>query len=190
MDSTPVSDPENISTMKFLFAIVILFTALACVLAEPEPQLNYFYKSRAAVNGALGYPRAYGGYGGYRGYHGYGGYGGYYGGYNGYFRGKRSADAEPQEEVKSGPEADAWNGYYGYPSTYYGYNGYYGHPYGYGYRYHSFGKRSADAEPEAQTNYFYTPRRAAVGYPGYGYYSRYGGYNRGYYGGYRGYNWG
>merc|ERR1739844_806815 len=121
--------------------------ALACVLAEPDPQLNYFYKSRAAVNGALGYPRAYGGYGGYRGYHGYGGYGGYY-------------------------------------------NGYYGHPYGYGYRYHSFGKRSADAEPEAQTNYFYTPRRAAVGYPGYGYYSRYGGYNRGYYGGYRGYNWG
>merc|ERR1711970_430215 len=108
--------------MKFLFAVVILFTALACVLAEPEPQLNYFYKSRAAVNGALGYPRAYGGYGGYRGY---GGYGGYYGGYNRYFR----------------------------------------------------GKRSADAEPEAQTNYFYTPRRGTVGYPGYGYYSGYGGYN-------------
>merc|ERR1712241_724512 len=128
------SDPENISTMKFLLAVVTLFTALTCVLAEPEPQLNYFYKSRAAVNGALGYPRAYGGYGGYSGYD--------------------------------------------------------GHPYGYGYRYHSFGKRSADAEPEAQTNYFYTPRRGTVGYPGYGYYSGYGGYNRGYYGGYRGYNWG
>merc|ERR1711881_502154 len=112
-DSTPVSDPENISTMKFLLAVVTLFAALACVLAEPDPQLNYFYKSRAAVNGALGYPRAYGGYGGYGGYRGYRGY---YGGYNGYFRGKRSADAEPEAngaEAEPEPQAPYYRCTYG-----------------------------------------------------------------------------
>merc|ERR1712110_744215 len=116
--STPVSDPENISTMKFLLAVVTLFAALACVLAEPEPQLNYFYKSRAAVNGALGYPRAYGGYGGYRG------------GYNGYFRGKRSADAEPEAMDYR------YNNYNSGYAQYAGYGGYYGgYPYTYGYGY-------------------------------------------------------
>merc|ERR1712079_988513 len=143
--SIPVSDPENISTMKVSLA---LFVVLACVLAVSEAQLNYFYKSRAAVNGALGFPRAYGGWGGYSGYRGYGGY---YGGYRGYFRGKRSADAKPEAEAEpegSGdaqpeaePEADghAQFGYYGYPSTYgfykQGYNnwGYYGRSPGYYY---------------------------------------------------------
>merc|ERR1711990_283783 len=139
-DSTPVSDPENISTMKFLLAVVTLFAALACVLAESDPQLNYFYKSRAAVNGALGYPRAYGGYGGYRGYGGYGGYGGYYGGYNGYFRGKRSADAEPEangdDDVKVGPMVVEPQYTYFYA------------PVGYNRQ-----KRSAEAEPEPQFPY-------------------------------------
>merc|ERR1711893_355474 len=107
-----------------------LFVVLACVLAVSEAQLNYFYKSRAAVNGALGFPRAYGGWGGYSGYRGY----------RGYFRGKRSANAEPEAKAEaegSGvaqPEADAHAqyGYYGYPTTYgfynQGYNnwGYYG----------------------------------------------------------------
>merc|ERR1712117_868796 len=119
-DSIPVSDPENISTMKVSLA---LFVALACVLAVSEAQLNYFYKSRAAVNGALGFPRAYGGWGGYSGYRRYGGY---YGGYRGYFRGKRSAEAKPEAKAEpegSGdaeavPEADSYAqyGYYGYPS--------------------------------------------------------------------------
>merc|ERR1712117_142464 len=114
-DSIPVSDPENISTMKVSLA---LFVVLACVLAVSEAQLNYFYKSRAGVNGALGFPRAYGGWGGY---------GGYYGGYRGYFRGKRSADAEPESEAE--PETDAQYGYY---------------------RYRYLGKRFAGTEPEPQ----------------------------------------
>merc|ERR1712117_629905 len=140
-DSIPVSDPENISTMKVLLA---LFVVLASVLAVSEAQLNYFYKSRAAVNGALGFPRAYGGWGGYSGYRGYGGY---YGGYRGYFRGKRSADAEA--------EADAQFGYYGYPSTYGYYGGYYPRAYGFGYNgYRYLGKRSAGAKPEPQ---YYDP---------------------------------
>merc|ERR1711971_31116 len=82
--SIPVSGPKNISKMKIALA---LFVVLACVLVESEAQLNYFYKSRAAVNGALGFPRAYGGNVGYNGYRGYRGYGGYRG-----YRGKRSAD--------------------------------------------------------------------------------------------------
>merc|ERR1739842_113767 len=81
----PVSDPKNISKMKIALA---LFVVLACVLVESEAQLNYFYKSRAAVNGALGFPRAYGGNFGYSGYRGYRGYGGY----RGYYRRKRSAN--------------------------------------------------------------------------------------------------
>merc|ERR1712223_2166582 len=96
--SIPVSDPKNISTMKVSLA---LFVVLACVLAVSEAQLNYFYKSRAAVNGALGFPRAYGGWGGYRGYRGY------YGGYRGYFRGKRSADAKPEAEAEPEGSGDA-----------------------------------------------------------------------------------
>merc|ERR1712241_1125501 len=116
--------------MKFLLAVVALFAALACALAEPEPEAY----------------RGYYGYGGYRGY------GGYYGGYRGYYRGKRSADAEPKAEADAVAEpnadADAW-GYYGRP---YGYgHGYYGRPYGYyGYGYRHFGKRSADAEAEPE----------------------------------------
>merc|ERR1711992_150056 len=145
--SIPVSDPENISTMKVSLA---LFVVLACVLAVSEAQLNYFYKSRAAVNGALGFPRAYGGWGGYRGYRGHGGY---YGGYRGYFRGKRSADAEPEAEGE--PEADADAQYFGYPSTYGYYGGYYPRAYGFGYNgYRYLGKRSAGAEPEPQ---YYDP---------------------------------
>merc|ERR1711878_62135 len=87
--------------------------------------------------------------------------------------------AEPEADAA----ADAWYGYYGHPgyygygrgyyglgyaSRYYGYGGYYGHPYRYGgYRY--FGKRSADAEPEADAS-----ADAWYGYYGYG--------HRGYYG--------
>merc|ERR1712110_94924 len=107
-ESTPVSDPENISTMKFLLAVVALFVALACALTEPEADAW----------------RGYYGYGGYRGY------GGYYGRGGGYYRGKRSADAEPEAEAdavaKPDADAEAW-GYYGYGRPYGGYyGGYYG----------------------------------------------------------------
>merc|ERR1712110_1313987 len=67
-------------------------------------------------------------------------------------------------------EAAPWGGYY---------RGYgYGYPraYGYGYYGHRYGKRSADAEPEAE----------AEAAPWGGYYRGYGGY----YGGYRGYGYG
>merc|ERR1711978_298748 len=164
--SIPVSDPENISTMKVSLA---LFVVLACVVAVSEAQLNYFYKSRAAVNGALGFPRAYGGWGGYSGYRGYGGY---YGGYRGYFRGKRSADAEPEAEAEPEADADAQYGYYGYPSTYGYYGGYYPRTYGYGYNgFRYIGKRSA--EPEPQNDYYnpcsYDPAWC-MGFFGYYYY--------------------
>merc|ERR1711881_771780 len=72
-------------------------------------------------------------------------------------------------------------GYYGYGHRYYGYGGYYGYPYRYGYAHH-YGKRSADAEPEAEAEadpaYLYAGH---YGYAGYGYASRYYGYG-GYYG--------
>merc|ERR1712038_825613 len=60
------------------------------------------------------------------------------------------------------------------PAVIYGYGGYYGHPYRYGgYRY--FGKRSADAEPEADAD---ASADAWYGYYGYGHrgYYGYGGY--------------
>merc|ERR1712173_38846 len=98
-------------------------------------------------------------------------------------------------EHEADADADAavyYGGYYGYPRAYgYGlynrgyYGGYYGYPYSYGYGYaRHFGKRSADAEPEADAD-------AAVYYGGYyGHPYRYGGYYGGYpyrYGGYYGY---
>merc|ERR1712079_347340 len=85
-------------------------------------------------------------YGGYYGHPGYYGYGGYRSGYYGYGLYNR--------------------GYYG---------GYYGYPYatGYGYARH-FGKRSADAEPESDTD-------AAVYYGGYYGHPGYYGYGSRYY---------
>merc|ERR1712079_590842 len=117
-----------------------IFIVLTIVLAVSEAQLNYFYKSRAAVNGALGFPRAYGGSFGYNGYRGYSGYRGY--GYSGY-RGKRSADSENDYEASEGPNPDAAQSTYEYPQitqTYgYPYGGYF--PQGYGYfGYRSFGR--------------------------------------------------
>merc|ERR1719290_31484 len=131
-------------------------------------------------------PYYYGGYG--LGYAGYGGYGlGYarYGGYGhlgyglGYY-GKRSADAEPEAKAAADPYY-----YGGYGLGYAGYGGYgLGYArYGYGHLgyagYHGFGyygKRSADAEPEAKADadpYYYG------GYHGLGY-AGYGGYGLGY----------
>merc|ERR1712042_349178 len=73
------------------------------------------------------------------------------------YLGKREAEAEP--------EADALYGYYGYARPYaYGYRSY-GYPY-------SYGKRSADAEPEADAYYY-----GAYGYRAYTPYT-YGGLYR------------
>merc|ERR1712080_366926 len=79
--STPVSDPENISAMNLLLTVVTLFTALACVFAEPEADAWHAYY--------YGYPSTYG----YSGYYGYP-YG-YYGTFREYPipRAKRSAEA-------------------------------------------------------------------------------------------------
>merc|ERR1712061_375467 len=99
--------------------------------------------------------------------------------------------------VAAEPEADAdaaaayYGGYYGYPGYGYGYGygrgyygGYYGgYPYGrYGYAHH-YGKRSADAEPEADAEadpaYLYAGHYGYAGYPygAYGYpYGAYYGY--------------
>merc|ERR1712083_1123077 len=68
------------------------------------------------------------------------------------------------------------------------YGGYYGYPYatGYGYARH-FGKRSADAEPEADAAVYYGGYYGHPGYYGYG--SRYYGYGSRYYG-YGGYPYG
>ena len=101
-------------------------------------------------------------------HYGYAGYGyglpGYsYARFGGHYLGKRSADAEPEAEA----EADAEPGYY-VGRTIYGYPGY-----GYGYGYHHYGKRSAEAEPA----YGYYGHAYGYGYPrayGYGYpYGRY-----------------
>merc|ERR1712029_1121415 len=70
-------------------------------------------------------------------------------------------EATPEAEAAPKAEADPWYGYYGL-----GYRGYYGYgyrPYGYGYYY---GKRSAEAEPEATADA--APEASAD--PWYGYY--------------------
>merc|ERR1719486_1401873 len=87
------------------------------------------------------------------------------------------AYAEPEAEANAALLYGAYGyaGYHPYASVYSGYRGYYGHPYTYGGYY---GKRSADAEPEADADALY-------GY--YGYARPYGGYYGGYRYGYAGY---
>merc|ERR1719402_1502795 len=101
--------------------------------------------------------------------------------------GKRSADAEPEAEADA--DADAYYstlGYHGLGYANYGYNGYrsyvapaytrsfgYASPYAYNYgAYRHFGKRSADAEPEAEADadaYYSTLGYHGLGYANYGY---------------------
>merc|ERR1712098_64351 len=99
-------------------------------------------------------------------------------GYRGYY-GKRSADAEAVAEADAEPGYLGYGGYglgYGYGGYAlgyggYGYGGYRGYGgYGYGRGYGYYGKRSADAEADAEPGYY--------GYGGYGYggYRGYGGY--------------
>merc|ERR1712240_457464 len=120
--------------------------------------------------------------------------GGYYGGLRYY--GKRSADAEADPYLLYG-RGLGYAGYYGHGLGYYGHGlgyygglrhygyglghlGYYGH-HGLGYAY--YGKRSADAEPEAKADPYYLGY--GLGYAGHlGYYGHglgYG-YGRFYYG--------
>merc|ERR1711902_109258 len=82
---------------------------------------------------------------------------------------KREAEPTAEADAEADPEADPWllysgyhgYGYYGYGLRPYGYRAYYGYPYRYGY----YGKRSADAEPEAAAN---ADADAYYGYYGYG----------------------
>merc|ERR1712193_257010 len=179
-------------------AIVAFCAALAA--AQPEADSEAFL-------GNFGY--GYNNYGyGIPMRHSYGPYGyGYnrlYNNYNNGFYGKRDAEAEP--EAKAEPEAFFGNYGYGYPSFGYGYNSPAEQHYSYGFNrfqrnfgnsrffnnYNNgfYGKREAEAEPEAEASFaygtgvyngysgFYRP----TGYSNYGYnrfYNNYGyGYNR------------
>merc|ERR1712128_385230 len=112
------------------------------------------------------------GYGGYAspyalGYRGYAGYAGYAGAYGAHYIGKRSADAEPEADANAyygaygysayGASPYAYSGYRGYSGLagYTGYSAYAAYPYAGAYGGHYIGKRSADAEPEADANAYY-----------------------------------
>merc|ERR1711868_237507 len=89
------------------------------------------------------------------------------------------AAAEPEDKPEA--KADPWltYGYAGYPYAYGAYRGYYGHPYAY------YGKRSADAEPEAKAEADPALLYSTYGYAGFPYaysglYHGYAGYHAGY----------
>merc|ERR1712123_529265 len=153
---------EEGSKMKFIAA-----ACLVAAFAEPEAKAD---ADAALLYGAYGY----GGYAspyalGYRGCAGYAGYAGAYGAYpyagayGAHYIGKRSADAEPEAKADAALLYGAY-GYAGYAaSPTYGHAAYTGHPYAAGYAgaygaypyagaygAHYIGKRSADAEPEAE----------------------------------------
>ena len=80
-------------------------------------------------------------------------------GYGGYYYGKRSADAEPEANAEADPAL--LYGAYGYGLPYSGvYRSYGAYPYGYrtygAYPYPYYGKRTADAEAEADPALLYT----------------------------------
>merc|ERR1711936_287560 len=136
--------PRQSDNMKF-FAVLAL---AAVAFAEPEADAN---ADPAVLYGAYGYGLPYASvYGGYRTYGAYPGYSfGYYG--------KRSADAEPEAAADAEADPALLYGAYGYGHTY----GAYPYAYGYGqtygaYPYTYYGKRSADAEPEADPALLYT----------------------------------
>merc|ERR1712184_202691 len=138
--------PRQSDNMKF-FAVLAL---AAVAFAEPEADAN---ADPAVLYGAYGYGLPYASvYGGYRTYGAYPGYSyGYYG--------KRSADAEPEADAEADPAL--LYGAYGYGLPYSGvYRSYGAYPYGYrtygAYPYAYYGKRSADAEPEADPALLYT----------------------------------
>merc|ERR1711934_839417 len=148
--------------MKLFAVLALASVAFAEPEAEADPALLY---------GTYGYGvPAYGAYGAYGAYNAYRPYS-----YGGYYYGKRSAEAEPEAEADPAllynaygyglPYAGAYGAYgaYGYGHRTYGaypyagaygaYGGYrtYGaYPYAYGG--YSYGKRSAEAEPEAEAD--------------------------------------
>merc|ERR1712179_764847 len=135
--------------MRF-FAVLAL---AAVAFAEPEADAK---ADPALLYGAYGYGLPYAGvYGGYRTY---GAYGAYAGGY-GYY-GKRSADAEPEAAADAEADPALLYGAYGYGLPYSSvYRSYGAYPYGYrtyGAYPYAYGKRSADAEPEADPALLYT----------------------------------
>merc|ERR1712179_11035 len=176
--------PRQSDNMKF-FAVLAL---AAVAFAEPEADAN---ADPAVLYGAYGYGLPYASvYGGYRTYGAYGAYSyGYYG--------KRSADAEPEAAADAEADPALLYGAYGYGLPYSSvYRSYGAYPYGYrtygAYPYAYYGKRSADAEPEADAEadpallygaYVYGLPYAGV-YGGYRTYGAYGAYpySYGYYG--------
>merc|ERR1712025_1471800 len=160
---------EERSKMKFVAAACLV----AAAFAEPEAKAD---ADAGLLYGAYGYAGL-----GYAGYHGlgYAGYAGYphaYGAYpyayGAHYIGKRSADAEPEADADAAVLYGAYGygglGYAGYHGL--GYRGYAGYPYAYGaypysYGAHYIGKRSADAEPEADADAAYL--YGAYGYSGY-----------------------
>merc|ERR1712210_274530 len=132
--------PRQSDNMK-LFAVLAL---AAVAFAEPEVEAD-----PALLYGTYGYGvPAYGAYGAYGAYSAYRPYS-----YGGYYYGKRSAEAEPKAEADP---ALLYNAYgYGLPyagayGAYGGYRTYGAYPYANGG--YSYGKRSAEAEPEAEAD--------------------------------------
>merc|ERR1711971_906977 len=134
--------PRQSDNMK-LFAVLAL---AAVAFAEPEAGANA-EADPALLYGTYGYGVPYAGtYGAYGAYSAYRPYA-----YGGYYYGKRSAEAEPKAEADPALLYSA----YGYGLPYAGDYGAYGryrtygaYPYAYGG--YSYGKRSAEAEPEAE----------------------------------------
>merc|ERR1712126_617495 len=156
---------EERSKMKFFVAACLV----AAAFAEPEAKAD---ADAALLYGAYGYA-GYAGYAGYPYALGYSGYAGYpyaYGAYGAHYIGKREAEAEPEADPALLYGAYGYAGYAGYPyaglRTYAGYpyaTAYGAYPYAYGAYGHYLGKRSADAEPEADAALLY----GAYGYAGY-----------------------
>merc|ERR1712076_329382 len=126
--------PRQSDNMKF-FAVLAL---AAVAFAEPEADAK---ADPAVLYGAYGtglpYASVYGGYPYSYGYYG-----------------KRSADAEPEAAADAEADPALLYGAYGYGLPYSSvYRSYGAYPYGYrtygAYPYAYYGKRSADAEPEA-----------------------------------------
>merc|ERR1712226_306419 len=174
--------PRQSDNMKF-FAVLAL---AAVAFAEPEADAK---ADPAVLYGAYGTGLPYASvYGGYRTYGGYGAYPYSYGYY-----GKRSADAEPEAAADAEADPALLYGAYGYGLPYSSvYRSYGAYPYGYrtygAYPYAYYGKRSADAEPEADAEadpallygaYGYGLPYAGV-YGGYRTYGAYGAYPHGY----------
>merc|ERR1712110_694849 len=134
--------PRQSDNMKF-FAVLAL---AAVAFTEPEADAK---ADPAVLYGAYGYGLPYASvYGGYRTY------GAYPYTYGGAYYGKRSADAEPEAAADAEADPALLYGAYGYGLPYSSvYRSYGAYPYGYrtygAYPYGYYGKRSADAEPEA-----------------------------------------